>query len=127
MEKRCVTSPNAPAAVGPYSHAVAAGALLFVSGQVPLHPDGSGVVPGGIEAQTRRVLENLKGVLEDGGSSLEGVVKTTVYLSDMEDFSAFNGVYRTYFTGGYPARVCVEAARLPLDVLVEVDAIAILA
>jgi len=126
MEKRCITSQNAPAAVGPYSHAVAAGGLLFASGQIPLNPDGSGIVPGGIEEQTRRALDNLKLVLEDAGSSLEAVVKTTVYLSDMGNFAAFNSVYSTYFTEDCPARVCVEAARLPLDVQVEVDAVALL-
>jgi len=126
MEKRCFTSENAPAAVGPYSHAVAADKMLFVSGQIPINPDGSGVVPGGIEEQSRRALDNLKLVLEDCGASLDSVVKTTVFLTDMGNFAAFNGVYGAYFTGECPARACVAVAGLPLGVLVEVEAIALL-
>lgn len=127
MSKRCITSENAPAAVGPYSHAVAAGGMLYVSGQIPLDPGGAGVVEGGIEVQTRRVLDNLKAVLEDAGASLDAVVKTTVYLADMGDFAAFNAVYADYFGESRPARACVQVSALPLGVQVEVDAIALLA
>lgn len=126
MEKRCITAPNAPPAVGPYSHAVAAGNLLFLSGQVPLAPDGSGVRRGTIEEEARLVLNNVKAVLEDAGSSLDRVVKVMAFLSDMNDFAAFNEVYKEFFAEDCPARSCVEVGRLPASVKVEVEAIALL-
>ncbi len=126
MEKRCITSENAPPAVGPYSHAVAAGPLLFVSGQCPFAPDGSGAVRGTIEDETRLALDNLKTVLADAGSDLAHVVKITAYLADMNKFAAFNAVYAEYFPSDCPARTCIQAARLPLGIQVEVDAVALL-
>ncbi len=125
MAKRCIFSPGGPPAVGPYSHAVAAGPLLFVSGQLALHPDGSGLCRGSIEEESRQALSNLKTVLTDAGSGLEHVVKVTVYLSAMEDFSAFNSVYREFFTCDYPSRTCVQAG-LPLGAKVEIEAVALL-
>ena len=126
MEKRCITAAHAPPAMGPYSHAVAAGNLLFLSGQVPLAPDGSGMVRGTIEEETRQVLSNVKAVLEDAGSSLDRVVKVMAFLSDMNDFDAFNSVYKEYFETDCPARSCVQVGRLPAGVKVEVEAIALL-
>jgi len=126
MEKRCIASPNGPPVAAPYSPAVAAGNLLFVSGQGPMARDGSGVVRGTFEEETRLTLDNLKTVLEDAGSSLEQVVKATVFLADMGNFGKFNEVYSAYFPENPPARTCIQAGRLPLDFQVEVEAIALL-
>lgn len=126
MEKTCITAKNAPPAAGPYSHAVAAGNLLFLSGQGAMAPDGSGIQRGTIESETRQTLENIKAVLEDAGSSLAQVLKMTVYLKDMENFAAMNAIYKEYFPENPPARTCIQAGRLPLDFQVEMDAIAIL-
>ncbi|HIJ65660.1 MAG TPA: reactive intermediate/imine deaminase [Candidatus Hydrogenedentes bacterium] len=126
MEKRCISVQGAPPVQGPYSHAVAAGNLLFVSGQGPFAPDGSGVVRGAIEGEARLALSNLRAVIEGAGSDLAHVVKVTVYLQDLADFGAFNEVYKEFFSTDCPARSCIQAARLPLDIQVEVDAIAIL-
>lgn len=126
MSKQCIVAPNASPAAGPYSHAVRAGNLLFVSGQGPFAKDGSGAQPGTIEEETVRTLENLKAVLTDAGSGLEHVVKTTCFLKDMNNFKAFGAVYATYFTENYPARTTVEVARLPMDIKVEIEAIAII-
>ncbi|MBI3119561.1 MAG: reactive intermediate/imine deaminase, partial [Candidatus Hydrogenedentes bacterium] len=115
-----------PPAMGPYSHAVAAGELLFVSGQGPVARDGSGVRHGTIEEETRLTLDNLKAILEDAGSSLAQVVKTTCYLADMGNFARFNEVYKTYFPEQFPARTTIQAARLPGDIQVEIEAIAVL-
>ena len=109
-----------------YSVAVAAGGFVFVSGQVALAPDGSGARKGTIEDEARLALSNLRAVLEDAGSGLEHVVKTTVFLADMVDFGAFNEVYATFFPTDAPARSCVQAGRLPLDMKVEIEAIAVL-
>ena len=125
MKKTCIVSPNASPALGPYSQAVQTGQLLFVSGQGPFARDGSGAVAGTIEEETLRTLENLKALLEDAGSGLEHVVKTTCFLADMNNFKAFNEVYAQYFAENSPARSCVEAARLPLDIQVEIEAIAL--
>jgi len=122
--KKIITTDRAPKAIGPYSQAVISNGLAFLSGQIPLDPATGAIVEGDISWQTRRVLENLKAVLEAAGSSLEGVVKTTVYLKDMGQFAQMNDVYATYFTANPPARATVEAARLPKDVLVEIDCIA---
>ena len=126
MEKRCIVSPNGPPAAGPYSHAVAAGSLLFVSGQGPFARDGSGYTKASVEEEVRLTLDNLKTVLEDAGSGMDKVVKTTVFLADMGNFGAFNGVYQEYFASDPPARTCIQAGRLPLDIQVEIEAIALL-
>ena len=122
--KKAVSSPHAPKAIGPYSQAVRAGQLLFLSGQVPLDPATGQLVAGDIAAQTRRVFDNLAAVLEAGGRSFADVVKTTVFLADMNDFAAVNDVYGTYFSEPYPARATVQVARLPKDARVEIDLIA---
>jgi len=126
MKKECIFSPNGSPAGGPYSHAVRAGNLLFVSGQGPMAKDGSGVVHGTLEEETHLTLENLKAVLTDAGSGLEHVIKTTCFLKDMDNFKRFNAIYATYFPEDPPARSCVEVARLPLDFQVEVEAIAVI-
>lgn len=122
--RKAVSTPAAPAAIGPYSQAVRAGSLLFVSGQIPLDPATNTMVEGDIAAQTHRVFRNLAGILEAAGSSLDRVVRTTVYLADMNDFTAMNEVYATYFTSPAPARATIQAARLPKDARVEIDLVA---
>ncbi len=124
MTKTIIQTPNAPAALGPYSQAVKVGNMLYLSGQVSLRPDGS-LETGDITAQATQVLKNLKAVLEAGGSSLQQVVKCTCFLSDMNNFATFNEVYATFFTSDYPARSTFQVARLPRDVLIEIEAIAI--
>lgn len=124
MPKQAVASPNAPTAIGPYSAALRVGQLLFVSGQVPFDPDTGAMVEGDIGAMTRRVLLNIGALLEAGGLSHAHVVRTTVYLADMNDFAAMNDVYRTFFSEPYPARSTVQAARLPRDAKIEIDVIA---
>jgi len=120
-----ISTDRGPRAIGPYSQAIRANGFLFLSGQVSLDPATQQLVPGDIAAQTTRVLENLKGILEAAGSSLDRVVKTTVYLKDMNDFSAMNEVYARYFPNDPPARATVEVARLPKDARVEIDLIAL--
>ena len=122
--KQAVSSPDAPKAIGPYSQAVRAGQLLFLSGQVPLDPATGQIVDGDIAAQTHRVFKNLGAVLAAGGRSFADVVRTTVFLADMNDFAAVNAVYGEYFTEPYPARATVQVARLPKDARVEIDLIA---
>jgi 2-iminobutanoate/2-iminopropanoate deaminase len=122
--KTIITTERAPKAIGPYSQAVVANGWVFLSGQIPLDPATNQIVPGDIVAQTEQVLENLKSVLEAAGSSLERVVKTTVYLKDLGEFAKMNEVYGRYFAANAPARATVEAARLPRDVAVEIDCIA---
>jgi 2-iminobutanoate/2-iminopropanoate deaminase len=122
--KNIITTEHAPKAIGPYSQAVISNGFAFLSGQIPLDPATNQIIDGGIAAQTERVLENLKSVLEAAGSSLDRVVKTTVYLKDMGEFAKMNEVYGRYFTSNAPARATVEAARLPRDVAVEIDCIA---
>ncbi len=117
---------SAPGAIGPYSQGVRAGGLLFLSGQIPIEPALGEVVPGGIEAQTHRVLKNLREVLKEGGATLASVVKTTVYLKDLNKFSEMNSVYAEYFREPYPARATVEVSKLPKGVELEIDAIAII-
>ena len=124
MPRQAIVSPNAPKAIGPYSAALRAGQLLFVSGQVPLDPDTGMMVDGDIGAQTRQVLQNIGALLEAGGLSLARVVRTTVYLADMNDFAMMNDAYRTFFVEPYPARSTVQAARLPRDARIEIDVIA---
>ena len=122
--KKVISTANAPAAIGPYSQAIVAGGLLFVSGQIPLNPATGAMVEGGIEAQTARVLENLKAIVEAAGSSLAKAVKTTVYITDINDFGKVNEIYAGYFTDNPPARVCVEVSNLPKGALIEIDLIA---
>ena len=122
--KQAVASANAPKAIGPYSQAIRAGHLVFVSGQIPLDPATGTVVEGDIAAQTRRVMENLAAVLGAAGLSFAHVVRTTIFLADMNDFSTVNEVYGKYFAEPYPARATVQVARLPRDVRVEIDVIA---
>jgi 2-iminobutanoate/2-iminopropanoate deaminase len=122
--KQAISSAGAPKAIGPYSQAVRAGQLLFLSGQVALDPATGQMVDGGIAEQTRRVFENLGAVLQAGGRSFADVVRTTVFLADMNDFAAMNEVYGQYFKEPYPARATVQVARLPKDARVEIDLIA---
>ena len=122
--KTVISTEQAPKAIGPYSQAVVYNGLAFLSGQIPLDPGTGQLVEGGIAAQTERVLDNLKAVLEACGSSLDKVLKTTVYLRDMGEFPKMNEVYAKYFQANPPARATVEAARLPRDVRVEIDAVA---
>jgi len=124
MLKQAVASPRAPRAIGPYSAALRAGQLLFVSGQVPLDPDTGLMVDGDIATQTRQVLQNIGALLAAGGLTPANVVRTTVFLADMDDFAAMNDAYRTFFTEPYPARSTVQAARLPRDARIEIDVIA---
>ena len=123
--KEIINTKEAPAAIGPYSQAVKHGNILITSGQIPLDPVSGEVVGGDITVQTTRVLDNLVAVLKAGGASVDNVIKTTCFLNDMADFAAFNAVYTKYFAGEAPARSCVAVERLPKDVLVEVEAIAI--
>jgi 2-iminobutanoate/2-iminopropanoate deaminase len=125
MEKQIIATPSAPAAIGPYSQAILAGGFVFCSGQIPLDPATGQLVEGDVGAQTHRVLQNLKAVLEAAGSSLPKVVKTTVFLRDMGDFAAMNTVYGEYFKTDPPARATVQAARLPKDVAVEIECVAV--
>ncbi len=122
--KKTVTAPNAPTAIGPYSHAVTTDSLVFTSGQLGIDP-ATGKLPEGVEAQARQALENLKAVLTAAGASLETVVKTTVFVKNMSDFKAVNAIYAEYFPRDCPARSCVEVAALPAGGLVEVEAIAV--
>ena len=122
--KKCIATDKAPQAIGPYSQAVEAGGFIFVSGQIPLVPATGEIVKGDIEAQTTQVLENLREILTAAGSSIAQAVKTTVYLTDITDFSRVNDVYARYFTKEPPARVCVEVSDLPKQALVEIDVIA---
>jgi 2-iminobutanoate/2-iminopropanoate deaminase len=124
MKKQTIQTTNAPAAIGPYSQAVRAGDLLFVSGQIPLDPKTGELVRGSISEETKKVLDNLKAIIEAAGGSLGDVVKTTIFLKDMGSFAAVNEVYGTYFPQPFPARATVEVARLPRDVNVEIEAIA---
>ncbi|HEV2705977.1 MAG TPA: RidA family protein [Pyrinomonadaceae bacterium] len=123
--KQIVATREAPQAIGPYSQAVRAGGLVFLSGQIPLDPQTGEFVAGGIAEQTEQVLRNISKVLEAAGTGLDRVVKTTVYLADMDDFVAMNEVYKRYFDTEPPARSTVQAARLPRDARVEIDAVAV--
>jgi 2-iminobutanoate/2-iminopropanoate deaminase len=125
--REAVTTPDAPAAIGPYSQAIVAGGFLFVSGQIPLDPATGRLVSGTIAEETRRVFDNLAAILTAAGAGFDDVVKTTVYLSDMADFAAMNEVYATYFSAPAPARATVQAAALPKAVRVEIDLIALIA
>lgn len=122
--KEIISTDKAPAAIGPYSQAVKIGGLLFTSGMIPIDPATNTLVEGGIEVQAERALENVKALLEASGTSLDKVVKTVVFIKNMDDFAKVNEIYAKYFTSNYPARSCVEVARLPKDVLIEMEAVA---
>lgn len=121
---KVITTDKAPAAIGPYSQAIEVNGMVYASGQIPVNP-ATGEIPEGVEAQAKQALTNLTNLLAEAGSSIEKVVKTTVFIKNMEDFGKINEIYAEYFTGTYPARSCVEVARLPKDVLLEIEAIAI--
>ena len=123
MDKKVIATTNAPAAIGPYSQAIEVNGMIFTSGQIPVNPaDGS--IPQGIEAQARQALTNVSNLLEAAGASMSDIVKTVVFIKDMNDFAKVNEVYAGFFESDFPARSCVEVARLPKDVLIEVEAIA---
>ena len=117
-----IKTTNAPAAIGPYSQAIITGNMLYTSGQIPVNPE-TGAIAEGVEAQANQVFTNLKNLIAAAGSSIENTVKTTVFIKNMDDFAKINEIYATYFTEPFPARSCVEVARLPKDVLLEVEAI----
>lgn len=123
MKKEIISTNNAPAAIGPYSQAIKLGDFIFTSGQIPINPS-TGEMETEIKAATEQVIKNIKGILEEAGCSLDKVIKTTVFLKDMNDFAAMNEVYAKYFGEKAPARSCVEAAKLPKDAVVEIEAIA---
>ncbi|MFN3194197.1 MAG: RidA family protein [Aureliella sp.] len=118
-----IQTDKSPAAIGPYSQAVQAGGMLYVSGQIPLDPTSGEIVSEDVAEQTKRVLENMKAVVEAAGSQMGSVVKVTIYITDMGQFSVINEIYGTYFSAPFPARACVEVCKLPKGVQVEMDAI----
>lgn len=122
--KKVICTEKAPAAIGPYSQAIEIDGMIYTSGIIPVVPE-TGEIPEGSVAQARQALTNLSNLLQAAGSSMEAVVKTTVFIKEMNDFAAINEVYATFFTGAFPARSCVEVARLPKDVMLEIEAIAI--
>ena len=124
MEKKIIHTDKAPAAIGPYSQAVEVNGILYTSGMIPVIP-ATGDVVEGLEAQAEQALTNVKNLLESQGSSMEKVIKTTVFIKNMSDFSKINEIYGRFFDGAFPARSCVEVARLPKDVLLEIEAIAL--
>ena len=125
-EKKIVVSENAPKAIGPYSVATSFEKLVFSAGQLGMDPESGELVPGGVEAETRQALTNLKNVLEAAGTSLDNVLKTTVFLQDMNDFGRMNAVYGEFFTENYPARSAIQVAALPMGAVVEIEAVACL-
>lgn len=124
MNKIVISTTNAPAAVGPYSQAIKFGQLIFVSGQLPIDPQNGEIAKGGIEAQTRQALKNLNEMLLASGASLTAVLKTTIFINNMNDFTKINEVYSGFFNTDPPARSCVEVSKLPKDALIEIEAIA---
>lgn len=122
--RKTVATKKAPAAIGPYAQANIYGNLVFTSGQIPLVPETGVMVEGGIEEQTKQVFANLKAVLEEAGSGLDKIIKTTCFLKDMGDFAVVNEIYGGYFDGDYPSRSAIEVARLPKDALIEIEVIA---
>lgn len=124
MPKQPIKTPRAPATIGPYSQGVRAGGFIFISGQIPLDPTSGEVVNGDVAQQTDRVMRNIRAILDDSGGTLEDVVKTTIFLADMNDFATVNEVYGRYFSSEPPARATVQVARLPKDVKVEIEAVA---
>ena len=127
MSRELITSPTAAPAIGPYSPALRVGNLLFLSGQIPLDPTSGQVVDGDIRAQATRVLENMGELLRAAGADFTKVARTTIFLADLADFAVVNEIYATYFSAPYPARATVQVARLPKDVRIEIDAIAVIA
>jgi len=125
MEKVIIKTEKAPSAIGPYSQAVRTGNMLFISGQLGINPV-NGKLAKGVEKQTEQALENLKAILETGGSSLSRVIKTMVFLTSMDDFNAMNKIYANYFTENFPARCCVEVSNLPKDAEIEIEGIALI-
>ncbi len=125
MSKRVIKTEQAPPAIGPYSQAIVGNGLVFAAGQIPLDPRTGQLVPGDVRVQTRRVLDNLKAVLEAAGSSMDKVVKTTVFLCTLNDFGAMNEIYGEYFRENPPARATVQVAKLPRDAAVEIEAVAL--
>lgn len=123
--KQVINTTNAPAPIGPYSQAIAAGNFLFVSGQIPSNPSTGEIVSGDIKAETKQVMENIKAILVESGIGFSNIVKTTIFLTDMQSFGQVNEVYGTYFTGQFPARETVQVAGLPKNVNVEISVIAI--
>lgn len=123
--KTIISTPKAPAAIGPYSQAVLVNGMLFTSGVIPIDPETNTLVQGDVETQARQAIGNLKNLIEASGSSMEKIVKTTVFIKDMNDFGKINDIYKEFFTSDFPARSCVEVARLPKDVLIEIEAIAV--
>lgn len=122
--KTIISKPKAPAAIGPYSQAVLVNGMLFTSGVIPIDPETNTLVEGDVTVQARQAIGNLKNLIEASGSSMDKVVKTTVFIKDMNDFGKINDIYKDFFTSDFPARSCVEVARLPKDVLIEIEAIA---
>jgi 2-iminobutanoate/2-iminopropanoate deaminase len=122
--KNVISTPKAPAAIGPYSQAIEVNGMVYTSGVIPVDPQ-SGAIPEGSKAQATQALTNLSNLLEAAGTSMDNVVKTTVFIKEMDDFGTINEVYAGFFTGTFPARSCVEVARLPKDVLLEIEAVAI--
>lgn len=125
MAKKVIFTDKAPKAIGPYSQAIEANGMVFCSGQIPVDPKTSEIVAGGVEEQTQQVMKNMSAVLEAAGLGLQNVVKTTIFLKDMGSFGTVNRIYGEYFTENPPARATVEVARLPKDVLVEIECIAV--
>ena len=123
--KTIISTPKAPAAIGPYSQAVLVNGMLFTSGVIPIDPEKNTLVEGDVTVQARQAIGNLKNLIEASGSSMDKVVKTTVFIKDMNDFGKINDIYKEFFTSDFPARSCVEVARLPKDVLIEIEAIAV--
>jgi len=122
--KTIISTPKAPAAIGPYSQAVLVNGMLFSSRVIPIDPETNTLVEGDVTVQARQAIGNLKNLIEASGSSMDKVVKTTVFIKDMNDFGKINDIYKDFFTSDFPARSCVEVARLPKDVLIEIEAIA---
>ncbi|MBP6963895.1 MAG: RidA family protein [Armatimonadetes bacterium] len=124
MPKQPIKTPRAPAAIGPYSQGVRAGGFIFISGQIPLDPASGELVEGDVSQQSDRVMRNIRAILDDSGATMEDIVKTTIFLADMDDFAAVNEVYGRYFSSEPPARATVQVARLPKEVRVEIEATA---
>jgi len=124
IKKEIIKTQKAPSAIGPYSQAIKIGDLLFLSGQISISPETNEFIDGNIEIQTEQVLKNIKTILKAGNSSLENVVKVTIYLQDIKDFALVNNIYTKYFKDSLPARVCIEVSNLPKNAKVEIDAIA---
>ena len=120
---KTISTDKTPAAIGPYSQAVEYNGMIYTSGVIPVNP-ATGEIPEGPEAQARQVMENVKNLVEAAGSSMDKVIKTLVFIKNMDDFGTINNVYKEYFTGDFPARSCVEAARIPKDVLMEMEVVA---